>query len=608
MLLTLVYLLAGSVIFVSLSRRLGFGSILGYLVAGALIGPSGLRLVTDVDVIHEISEFGVLMLLFLIGLELRPQRIWLMRRTVLGLGGAQVFVTGIVLALATFLSLNVGVNGAIVLGLGLALSSTAIVLPMLGERNLLGTPSGRDAFSVLLFQDLASIPFVAALPLLGDHTGLHGPLWPPILRGVGAVALILFGGRYLVRPLFGMIGRIKTTEVFTATALLTVALAAVVADVANLPKSLGAFAAGVILSESEYRHELQVDIEPFEGLLLGFFFLSIGMAANIGLIATEPVTILCFVIGLLALKIAVGVLLQKLRGQNAIRAVRFALALPQGSEFGFVLFGAALSAKVLDQTILDRVTLVIALSMALSPLLFALSERLIVPPLKARSAPPKPETIDASPAPVVIAGFGRFGQVVGRIMKTRKIAFNALDNDPDNIELVRKFGSKAFYGDPTRIELLRAVGAGEAKILVVALADPAQSVGLVERAKHEFPNLKIYARARNRRHAHLLMNFNVEAVVRETFFSSLRLTELALQGVGLDEEDARRTVKAFRERDEKTLILQHDIYEDERALIQSAQQAARELEELFEEDEDRALEEGDLATNTRSGEMEPSQS
>ena len=583
MLTTLVFLLAASVVFVFISRRLGFGSILGYLVAGVVIGPSGLRFVTDVDVIHEISEFGVLMLLFLIGLELRPQRIWLMRRAVFGLGAAQVAVTGAVLAGLIVWSFGLDARGAIVLGLGLALSSTAIVLPMLGERDLLGGASGRDAFAVLLFQDIASVPLVAVLPLL-DGQGTGGPLWPPLLKAAAAVILILVGGRYLVRPIFRIIGGIKTTELFTATALLTVATAAVVADLAGLPMSLGAFAAGVILSESEYRHELQVDIEPFEGLLLGFFFTSIGMAANIGLLAAEPLRILASVFVLVGVKALVGFGLQQLRRQSLARSVRFALALPQGSEFGFVLFGAALAVGVLGKPALEHATLVVALSMALSPMLFAMSERFVMPQLIARMKPVRSEPIDAMPAQVIIAGFGRVGQIVGRIMKVRKIPFNALDDDAGNIDIVRRFGTKAFFGDPTRVELLRAVGADQAKILVVTLADPKQSLQLVERAREAFPHLKIYARVRNRRHAHLLMNMGIQSVVRETYFSALRLTELVLVGAGLDEADALHTVRTFRERDEKTLLQQQDIYDDEKQLIQSAHQAAQELAELFEDD------------------------
>ena len=583
---TIVYLLAASVVFVSISRRAGFGSILGYLLAGAVIGPGALRLVADVETIKEISEFGVLMLLFLVGLELRPRRIWLMRKAVFGLGAAQVVVTGALLAAGIGWTSQLDVRESLVLGISLALSSTAIVLPMLGERDLLAGGSGRDAFAVLLFQDMATVPLAALVPLIGDHAGAVGPIWPPILKALAAVALILLGGRYLVRPLFRLVGGIRTGEIFTATALLVVAGAATVAGLAGLPMSLGAFAAGVILSESEYRHELQVDIEPFEGLLLGFFFISIGMSANLDLIASEPLKIVGSVVALILIKVVVAFALNFAMTRNAARAARFALALNQGSEFGFVLFGAALMAGVIGEHALGRSTLVVALSMAISPMLFALSERFLVPRLMTTVRTKREEPIDASPAPVVIAGFGRMGQIVGRVMRMRHIAFNALDDDANNVETIGRFGHKVFFGDPTRIELLRAVGAEQAKILVVTLDDQAQTLALVERAKTAFPHLKIYARARNRQHAHLLMEYDIAGIVRETFFSSLRLTELVLLGLGLDEEDARRTVGAFRERDEKALILQHDIYDDESKLIQSSKEIAEELESLFEDDKE----------------------
>ena len=584
MLTTIVYLLAASVVFVSLSRRAGFGSILGYLVAGAVIGPAALRLVTDVDTIKEISEFGVLMLLFLVGLELRPQRIWLMRRAVFGLGAAQVVVTGAILAAGIGWTSQLDMRESLVLGVSLAFSSTAIVLPLLGERELLGSPSGRDAFAVLLFQDMATVPLAALVPLIGDHGAVHGPIWPPVLKALAAMALILLGGRYVVRPLFRLVGGVRTGEVFTATALLIVAGAAVVAQQAGLPMSLGAFAAGVILSESEYRHELQVDVEPFEGLLLGFFFISIGMSANLDLLVVEPWKVVGSVLALLLVKIVVAFAVNYAASRNTVRALRFALALPQGSEFGFVLFSAALAANVIGEHALGRATLVVALSMAVSPMLFALSERFVVPRLKGARPRPREEPIDAAPAPVVIAGFGRMGQIVGRVLRAKRIAFNALDDDADAVETIRRFGQRVFFGDPTRIEMLRAVGADRAKVLVVTLDDQKQTLSLVERAQTAFPNLRIYARARNRRHAHLLMDYDIAGVVRETYFSSLRLTELVLQGLDLGEEEAARTVRVFRERDEKALILQRDIYEDESKLIQNSKEIAAELQSLFEED------------------------
>ena len=585
MLLTLLLLLAAAVVLVSVSRRLGLGSILGYLVAGALIGPAGFRLVTDVQSISEISELGVLMLLFIIGLELRITRIWSMRRSVFGLGSAQVAVTG---ALLTALALAAGapLPGAAILGLGLALSSTAIVLPLLAERRLLALTSGRDAFSVLLFQDMASVPLIALVPLLAGRKS-DGPIWLSAVEALGAIVVILFAGRFLLRPLFRAVGGSKTRELFTAAALLVVVGAAALTGAAGLPLSLGAFAAGVILSESEYRHELQADVEPFEGLLLGFFFMSVGMSANLHLALAEPATILAGVLLLIVLKTAIAFGLGKLRGQATATAVRFSLAISQGSEFGFVLFAAALAVGALGKPEADRANLIIALSMLASPVIFAVSERLIMPRLLKTVPPGGPAVSEAIPAPVVICGFGRFGQVVGRVLKMRGIAFNALDAEPDNIETVRRYGHLAYFGDATRLDLLRAVGADQAKVIVLALPDPEQVVRIAELARTYFPQAKVFARARNRRIAHRLIDVGVDDFVRETFLSSLRLTELVLLGLDVSKEDARRTVATFRQRDEQTLIDQHDFYQEESRLIQTAAEAAEELRTLFEADVQR---------------------
>jgi voltage-gated potassium channel Kch len=472
-----------------------------------------------------------------------------------------------------------------VIGAGLALSSTAIVLPMLADRELLASAAGRDSFSVLLFQDLASVPLIALVPVLGAAPAAAGPN-PAVafLGAVAAVTAIVLGGRFLVRPLFRAIGGVRTPEIFTATALLLVVGAAALARVAGLPMSLGAFAAGVVLSESEYRHELQADIEPFEGLLLGFFFISVGMSANVALALAEPVLILAGVVVLLAVKFGVGFGLARLRRHNLVTATRFGLALPQGSEFAFVLFGAAVTARTLTQPLVDRATLVVALSMFASPVLFALSERWLVPRLTTRRSRPFDDMDDVRPAPVVICGFGRFGQIVGRILSVRQIRYTAVDPDAENVEAVRRYGSTAYYGDPTRLDLLRAVGAGEARVLVAALGDVEQNLRLVETVRRNFPDLQVFARARNRRHAHLLMDLGVEVIVRETFFSSLRMSELVLGGLGLAPDDARRTVQRFREHDEQMLVDQHAIYRDEKQLIQTSAQAAAELRRLFEGD------------------------
>lgn len=582
MLETLVVLLATSVLLISLSRRAGFGSVLGYLVGGALIGPAGLRLVTDVDEIRAISELGVVMLLFLIGLELRPQRLWVMRRSVFGLGAGQLAASAAALAGLAHLA-GIAWPGATVLGAGLAMSSTAIVLPMLAERDLLGTASGRDAFAVLLFQDLAFVPLVALVPLLaGDDMPERVP-WLDAARAAGAVAAILLGGRFLVRPGFRAIGGARTPEVFTALSLLTVIGAAALARYAGLSMSLGAFLGGVLLSDSEYRHELQADVEPFEGLLLGFFFMSVGMSADIALALAEPALIAGSVAALLLSKIAITFALARIGGHGNRGAIRFALALPQGSEFSFVLFAVAVGAGALAPHIAERATLVVALSMLATPILFAASERFVLPRFK-RTDRPTYDGIKDHGTPVIICGFGRIGQVVGRLLRLRGIAFTALDKDPDQVEVVRRFGSKVYYGDPARPDLLRAAGAETARLLVVALDDVEETLEVVDMAKRTFPRLKIMARARNRRHAHLLMDRGIDGIVRETFHSSLHLSEMVLEALDVPPSEARRAVDMFREHDERTLVASHAFYKDERQLIQSAQQAAAELAELFEAD------------------------
>jgi monovalent cation:proton antiporter-2 (CPA2) family protein len=588
MLETLVALLVASVMFVPLSRRLGFGSVLGYLVAGAAIGPAGFGLVSDVADITAVSELGVVMLLFLIGLELRPRRLWVMRRAVFGLGVGQVLATAALLA-GLARAFGVGWAGAVVLGAGFALSSTAIVLPMLGERDLLQGRAGRDSFAVLLLQDLAFIPLVALVPLLAGGAdavpaALHGGVpWTGVARAVAAVVAILAGGRFLLPLVFRAVGGTRTPEVFTATALLVVVGTAFLARGAGLSMSLGAFLAGVLLSGSEYRHELQADIEPFEGLLLGFFFMSVGMAAQLGLLAAHPLTMGLDVAGLLVAKAAVAFALGRLGGQGRVDAARFALALPQGSEFSFVLFAAAVAAGALGQAEADGATLVIALSMAATPVLFSALERFVVPHLEERRAP-EYDLIDAEAVPVIVCGFGRVGQIVGRVLRMQGIGFVALERDAAQIDVIRRFGSKVYYGDAARADLLRAAGAETARVLVVAVDDMEAALRVAEIARRQFPHLRVLARARNRRHAHLLMDRGVAGLVRETFHSSLRLTELALDALGIEAAAGRDAVALFAAHDERSLLASHAFYEDEPQLIQNAQQQAAELTELFQAD------------------------
>jgi monovalent cation:proton antiporter-2 (CPA2) family protein len=590
MLPTLVALLAAATVAVPLTRRAGLGSVLGYLLAGVVIGPACLGLVTDVDQIADVASLGVVMLLFLIGLEVRPRRLWVMRKAVFGLGIGQLVLTAAALALLARFA-GVAWSGAIVLGTGLAMSSTAIVLPLLAESGLLQSRSGRDGFAVLLFQDLAFIPLVALVPLLAEptilnHAANHVP-WHDVARAAVAVGVILVGGRFVIPPLIRVIGGARTPEVFTTVALLIVAGTAYIASFAGLSMSLGAFMAGVLLSQSEYRHELEADIAPFEGLLLGFFFISVGMSADLGLAWAQPGLLVAATVALLMTKVAVCFGLALVARQTVTEAIRFSLALPQASEFSFVLFGAAVEAGALAANRAAMATLVAAVSMAATPVLFALSERFLIPRLQAEPVPDY-DLIDTPTTPVIICGFGRVGQIIGRVLRMRGISFTALERDPGQVDVLRRFGTKVYFGDPTRADLLRSAGAEQARLLVVVLDKMEDVLRVVEVAKRNFPQLKILARAHNRRHAHLLMDRAVDILVRDTFYSSLKMAEESLMALGVSPEDAARSVTLFREHDEKNLRETHAIYRDEQQLIQNVQQASEELMTLFEADQPAA--------------------
>jgi glutathione-regulated potassium-efflux system protein KefB len=485
---------------------------------------------------------------------------------------------------AAGLALGLAPAAALVVGYGLALSSTALVLPLLAEHELLASPAGRDAFGALLFQDLAVIPMIALLPMLGVAAGAEPPGWLGLLQGAATLAAIFAAGRFLVGPLFRAVEAAKTRELFSATALLIVLGTALLAELAGLSMSLGAFLAGVLLSDSEYRHELQADIEPFESLLLGLFFVAMGMGADLAPLAAAPLAVLAAAAGLIAAKGAVVFALARLLGRGALAAVRAAVVLAQGGEFALVLFGFAAGGGALDAGQAQWISLVVILSMAATPILFAAEERWLAP----RLDPGRPaRAFDEMPdeaALVIICGFGRVGQVVGRILRMRGVPFTALDSSPEQIDVVRRFGNKVYYGDPSRSELLRAAGAERAKTLIVAVDGVEQSLKIVEVAQRDFPHMTIFARARDRRHAHLLMDRGVDTIVRETFHSSLAFTEALLVRLGLGATEARRVIETFRERDERTLREQHAIYRDEKQLIQSTQDAAAELAELLSAD------------------------
>lgn len=581
-------LLALAVAAVPLAKRAGLGGPIGYVLAGLIVGPSGFNLFSDPDAIRHVSELGVAMLLFLIGLELKPARLRVMRRGVFGLGGAQVALT----TLAVWLIarwLGFADQPALLLGFGAAMSSTALALPMLAEHQLLATPAGRDSLAILLFQDLAVIPALALLPLLGQVPAGSDSLveaWPEKLAlAAGCILAIVFGGRYLVRPMFRVVDAAKSRELFSASALLIVIGVAVLASYAGLSMSLGAFLAGVLLSNSEYRHEIQADIEPFEGLLLGLFFVSIGMSIDVAALWQEPIRILLIVVGALAVKGLIVYGLARVFGHDNVSALRLATAVAQVGEFALVLFSAAGGLGLLDPAHSKMLLLISVLSMVIVPLLFAVVERWVVPTLGTEPARDYDEM--AGSASIIICGFGRFGQIIGRVLRMRGIPFTAMDDSATQVGVLRRFGMPVYYGDAARHDLLLAAGADQGRILVVAVAEIEQSLKIVEVARRNFPQLQIFARARNRRHAHQLMDLGVEYIVRETFYSGLNMTEQLLRKLGMSQADVERTITIFRNHDEQMLRDQHAYYDDEGQLIQTGLQAAAELESLFRTDKER---------------------
>ena len=571
-----------AVIVVPLFRRLRLGGVLGYLAAGAIIGPWGLALIADAQETLHFAELGVVLLLFLVGLELEPSRLWALRKPVFGLGGAQVVVSGIALGVAAHV-LGLAWQPAIVVGFGLAMSSTAIVLAWLGERSQLSEPAGRRTFAVLLFQDLAVIPLIALLPLLTPDTGAATNGWMVAAKGVAAIAVVIVGSRLVTRPALKLIARYGGREVFTAAALLVVIGAALIMDAIGLSMSLGAFLAGVLLADSEFRHELEADVEPFKGLLMGLFFIAVGMSANLALFAAQPFAVLGAAIGLLAVKAAVMYALARLAGTGNADAQRMAVWLAQGGEFAFVLFAAAFAEGILTAPAAQFLVLAVTISMLLAPLSFALHERLLERWLE-RSKPPEFDEIDGPGNPVIIAGYGRYGQIVSRVLRMAGIPFTAIELDYQQVDFVRRFGNKVYYGDASRLELLESAKARDAKLFVLAIDDVEASVKTAATVRKHFPNLRILARARNRVHLFRLRNLDIDAVERETFRSSLETARQALVATGMDTAQAARAVELFRTHDGKLLEAQFAVSQDEQQLIQTSAQSAAQLQELFEAD------------------------
>jgi glutathione-regulated potassium-efflux system ancillary protein KefC len=548
---------SAAVITVLLSHRLGLGSVTGYLLAGILIGPWAFNLVGDVGAIRAFAELGVVFLLFVIGLELEPKRLWTMRAKLVGLGLSQVVGSIVVLAAAA-MALGVDLRVALVAGMALSLSSTALALAPLTERGGLHTQGGQSTFAVLLFQDLAVIPMLALLPLLGTGSGGSRFSWSTLALAVGAIVATLVLGHYLARPVFRLIARTRLREIFTAFALLLVLGIALLFEHVGLSMALGAFLAGMLLAESEYRHEIEAAIEPFKGLLLGLFFISVGMSVHFGLLKEKPFLILMLILGLFALKGAVLWVIGRAAKLPPDERPLFILLLAQGGEFAFVLLGLAALHNAIPTETAQAIVLAVALSMLATPFLLVLHDKVLMPRLATAEAQRPADTPEESS--VILAGLGRVGQVVARLLNASGIHVTVLDDDPDHVEQSRKFGFRVFYGDATRLDLLHAAGAERAAYLIITLDDPVATTTLARTAKSHFPNLRVIARARDMRHMFELQDLGVDVVERETFRGALALGEAALAAIGGDAERAQRAAQAFDGHDREVQAKLYDVH------------------------------------------------
>ena len=589
-----IYLLA-AVISVPLAKRLGLGSVLGYLIAGVVIGPFCFGLVGEnqSDVMH-FAEFGVVMMLFLVGLELQPSLLWKMRGPILGLGGLQIVATATVVVAIALLS-QLPMRTGIAIGLTLALSSTAIVLQTLKEKGQLQTEAGRNAFSVLLMQDIAVIPILAFLPLLAiqssglaetHETGTALSGWRHALLVLAVIATIIIGGRFAMRHVLRFIAQSKMREVFTAAALLLVVAVTLAMQKVGLSPALGTFLAGVVLADSEYRHELESDVEPFKGLLMGLFFIAVGASINFELLQGQPLLIGTIVLGLISLKFAVLMCLGRIFRMPLSDRFLFSFSLAQGSEFAFVLLSYASAHHVLDEDTTGVLLLAVALSMVATPLLMILNDTVVQPRFRDVSPTPEADEIPDSEAPVIIAGFGRFGQIVGRLLIANGVEPTVLDHDPTQIDALRRFGHKVFYGNAARLDLLHAAGAERASILVIAVEDADTALHIVDTVRKHFPHLKIVARAKDRLHAYQLLQKDVTLIRRETFDAALELGIDTLRELGQHPYQARRMGQIFRKHDQQALEAMSAMFHDEQAHIDEAQRQRDELQALLRSEHD----------------------
>lgn len=579
--------LGAALLFVPLGKRFGLATVLGYLVTGLILGPSALDVVGDAESLLHFSEFGVVMLLFIIGLELQPSRLWALRRSIFVLGGLQVGLTGILLMVMVYQFFSLHLDTAFIVGFGLALSSTAFVLQILTEKQQLSSTHGREAFTILLFQDIAVIPLLAVIPFL---SGVREQSYDLIYfaKVFAVFAGLIFSSRYIVRPFFKFVASSGATELLTAVALFIVMGVSILMEQIGLSMALGAFLTGVLLADSEYRHELEASIEPFKGLLLGLFFMSVGMLTDVKLIMAQPVFIISCAIVLMLVKFGVVTAIAKVSGNRWPTSIRLGVTLAQGGEFAFVLFSVAAGQNVLRPELANVLNLIVTISMALTPLAFLLLEK-VGEPLFLKSKPSREyDTIPDHEHPVIIAGFGRVGQIIGRVLRMHNIEFTAIERSANRVDFVRKFGNQVYYGDPKNPEILRAAGINKARIFIIAVDDLERSITTAQFLRRNYPDLIILARARDRQHYYRLREVGVRHIWRETYLSSLDMSRESLQLLGISPKKARETIQTFRDYDDDLIERQQAIYGDEASMIESAQSAIAELESLFDEDIDKA--------------------
>jgi len=573
-----IYLVA-AVLVVPIAARLGIGAVLGYLLAGIAIGPWGLGFISDVDEILHFSELGVVFLMFIIGLELNPSKLWALRRSIFGVGAAQVLVSAAILGVLLWLT-DFSWQAAVIGGIGLAMSSTAMALQLMRDKGMNRSEAGQLGFSVLLFQDLAVIPALALVPLLAGSDSGHVD-WLKVGMKVLAFAGMLVGGRYLLRPIFRFIAASGVREVFTAASLLLVLGSALFMDALGLSMALGTFIAGILLAESEYRHELEVAIEPFKGLLLGLFFISVGMALNLGVLYTHILEILIGVVLLVAVKTLVLYVLARIYGLRSSERLQFAGVLSQGGEFAFVLFSAASSAKLFSGDQLPLLLVTVTLSMMTTPLLMQGVDKILARRFNEPEEDGEKPFVEDDQPQVIVVGFGRFGQVVGRLLMANNKRITVLERDISAVSLMRKYGYKVYYGDATELELLRAAGAENAQSIVITCNDPEDSMTIVHLCQQHFPQLEILARARGRVEAHELLQAGVTLFSRETFSSALELGRKALISLGMHPHQAQRAQQHFRRLDMRMLrelVPSHD----DSVQVSRVREARRELEDIFQ--------------------------